>query len=50
MFAGFALNAVSAKQKRELIARWEASARPKLFHDGVWTADYKRLRMVALRT
>jgi trans-aconitate methyltransferase len=50
MFAGFALNAVSAKQKPELIARWEASARPKLFHDGGWTADYKRLRMVALRT
>lgn len=49
MFAGFFLDIVPAEQKPEFIRSWESAARPTLFHDGVWTADYRRLRMVALK-
>jgi hypothetical protein len=27
----------------------EEAARPALFHDGAWIADYRRLRVVAVR-
>ena len=49
MFGGFALSAVPQEQRSELIRRWEDLARPALFHDGVWTVDYQRLRMVAVK-
>jgi trans-aconitate 2-methyltransferase len=49
MFGGFAFAAVADDQREELIRRWEGRARPKLFHDGAWTADYQRLRMVAVK-
>jgi trans-aconitate 2-methyltransferase len=49
MFGAFALSAVSEEQKPELIRRWEDLARPKLFRDGRWILDYRRLRMVAVK-
>lgn len=50
MFGGFALSAVSADQQPELIRRWEELARPELFREGMWIADYKRLRMLAVKS
>lgn len=49
MFGGFALSTVKSDQRQELIRRWNALTRPKLFREGVWTIDYKRLRMVAIK-
>ena len=44
LFDDFVPNAAQEKQA-EVIAR----LRPKLFHHGVWTLDYRRLRLVAIR-
>jgi trans-aconitate methyltransferase len=49
MFGGFALSAVRPKQQVELSLRWQDSARPVLFRKGVWTLDYRRLRMLAVK-
>ena len=49
MFGGFALSAVSRDQQPELVRRWIDEARPALFRDGIWIADYRRLRMVAVK-
>lgn len=50
MFGGFALAAVPEEQRAELTERWEDLARPALFRDGAWIVDYKRLRMVAVKS
>ena len=50
MFGGYALSAVQPDRREDLIHRWEDLARPALFHDGAWIADYKRLRMVAVKS
>jgi trans-aconitate 2-methyltransferase len=49
MFGGFALSSVRPDQRQELIQRWNDLARPKLFRQDIWTIDYKRLRMVAIK-
>jgi len=49
MFGAFALSAVSPEQQPELIRRWEDIARPKLFRNGLWVLDYRRLRMLAMK-
>ncbi len=49
MFGGFALSSVKSDQRQELIQRWNDLARPKLFRQGVWTIDHKRLRMLAVK-
>jgi trans-aconitate 2-methyltransferase len=49
MFAGGLLEAVPADRREEFLARVEADLRPTLYHDGVWHADYRRLRVVARR-
>lgn len=49
MFGTFASHVLSAKQREELIRRIEDLARPALFHNGEWTVDYKRLRMIAVK-
>ena len=49
MFCSFAFSAVLAEQHAELIRRVEELARPALFRDGVWTIDYVRLRMLAVK-
>jgi trans-aconitate methyltransferase len=50
MFAGIVLGSVPAARHDEFLAALEAAARPTLFRDGVWSADYRRLRVVAVRT
>jgi trans-aconitate 2-methyltransferase len=49
MFGMFASDVVQPRQRDELISRIETLARPSLFCDGVWTVDYKRLRMIAVK-
>lgn len=49
MFGMFASNVLRPEQRDELMRRIEDLARPALFHDGVWTVDYKRLRMIAVK-
>jgi trans-aconitate 2-methyltransferase len=50
MFAGGLLDAVPAGAREDFLGRVEAELRPTLYHDGVWHADYRRLRVVAWRT
>ena len=47
LFAADLLLALGAAQREELIARAEAHARPRLWHDGVWSMDYVRVRVLA---
>ncbi len=49
MFGNFAIFSVAPEQRDELAKRWEDLARPMLFHDGVWTLDHTRLRMLAIK-
>jgi trans-aconitate methyltransferase len=49
MFAGQALAALPEERHEEFLAATEAAARPVLFRDGGWFADYRRLRIVAVR-
>jgi len=49
MFGGFALGALPSEHQAGLITRWDALARPKLFRDGTWIIDHRRLRMLAVK-
>jgi len=49
MFGRFAIEAVAPERRKEFIRLTEQFARPALFHNGVWTIDYKRLRLVAVK-
>lgn len=49
MFGMFASHVLTPEQREELIRRIEDLARPALFHDGEWTVDYRRLRMIAVK-
>jgi trans-aconitate methyltransferase len=48
-FAGRFLEAVDASARPELLRRVEDRAASHLLRDGVWTADYRRLRVVAVK-
>lgn len=50
MFGRFALDAIAPEQRKEFIRLTEQFAGPVLLHNGVWTMDYKRLRLVAVKT
>ena len=50
MFAGPWLAGLSAAGVEAAIARAEASLRPSLWRGGVWVADYRRLRVIAVRS
>jgi trans-aconitate 2-methyltransferase len=43
----FLLQTIPPDQRETFVCRVETLARPALFHDGVWSADYRRLRMIA---
>lgn len=47
MFGGVWTNPLSAKQRAEFQRLVEKHAAPRLFRDGTWTVDYRRLRLVA---
>ena len=49
MFANELWNAVPAGQREEFLAHVEAELRPLLYRDGIWFADYRRLRVLARR-
>jgi trans-aconitate methyltransferase len=49
MFARSALDAVPAERREEFLRAVEDAARPALYRDGGWFADYRRLRVVAVR-
>jgi trans-aconitate methyltransferase len=49
MFANAASKLMSPEKYEEFVARIEELARPALFHDGEWTVDYRRLRMIAVK-
>jgi trans-aconitate 2-methyltransferase len=49
MFGMFASDVLRPGQRAELMNRIETLARPTLYRDGVWTVDYKRLRMIAVK-
>jgi trans-aconitate methyltransferase len=49
MFCAPYLAAVPAAAEQKFLDRVEALLRPQLFHQGEWRADYRRLRLVAVR-
>jgi trans-aconitate methyltransferase len=49
MFAGSVVANVPQERCEEFLNALEEAARPVLFRDGVWHADYRRLRVVAVR-
>lgn len=49
MFAADALETLSAESREEVIRDVVDNLRPVLFRDGTWVADYRRLRVVAVR-
>jgi trans-aconitate methyltransferase len=49
MFGHSFLRLVRPEQHQQLIECIEARLRPELYRDGTWFADYRRLRVVALR-
>lgn len=49
MFAGHFLAAVPVDQVEGVARQVEAVLRPTLFADGAWVADYRRLRIIAVR-
>jgi trans-aconitate methyltransferase len=46
-FAGAYFRGLSVDDTRTLISAIDAHLRPSLFHDHIWTLDYRRLRVVA---
>lgn len=48
MFAGGLLEQVAADRRDEFLSSVEQALRATLYRDGVWTADYRRLRIVAV--
>jgi trans-aconitate 2-methyltransferase len=49
MFAATTLDAVPPERHEEFLRETEEVARPALLSDGLWHADYRRLRVVAVR-
>jgi trans-aconitate methyltransferase len=49
MFAGEVLDAVPPERREEFLRAVEEAARPTLSGEGGWFADYRRLRVVAVR-
>jgi hypothetical protein len=49
MFGRWMLDRVPGERREEFLEAVESAARPKLFHAGGWFADYRRLRVVAVK-
>lgn len=49
MFANSQLDLLTPDQQAQVIDSVETQLRPMLYQNGVWTADYRRLRVVAVR-
>jgi hypothetical protein len=49
MFAGVFLDAVPIDKRPDVVQNMEMNARPHLYNEGTWYADYRRLRFVATK-
>ena len=49
MFGDSFFAAIPIETREQIVAAIEEQLRPELFHDGSWHADYRRLRIVAIR-
>ena len=49
MFCGGVVGSLSPQQQDEFLSEVEALTRPTLFRDDGWIADYRRLRVIAVR-
>jgi trans-aconitate methyltransferase len=49
MFGNSFFNGVTAKDKEEVLTEVQEGLKPVLFKEGKWYADYKRLRVVAIK-
>ncbi len=49
MFRGQTLESIPVKRREEFLVAVEEAARTELFRDGEWVADYRRLRITAVR-
>jgi trans-aconitate methyltransferase len=49
MFGRFAVEAIAPEQRKEFFSLADKFATPALLHNGTWTIDYKRLRLVAVK-
>ncbi|BAY20303.1 type 11 methyltransferase [Calothrix sp. NIES-2100] len=49
MFAGAFFVGISAEQKTQIIRHVEEQLKPTLYQDGTWTADYRRIRILAIK-
>jgi trans-aconitate methyltransferase len=49
MFGGTFLKDVPEREHQEFLRYVESETRPSLFRDGGWVADYRRLRLVAVK-
>jgi trans-aconitate methyltransferase len=49
MFAGVFLDAAPIDKRPDVVQNIERGARPHLYKDGTWYADYRRLRLVAIK-
>jgi trans-aconitate methyltransferase len=50
MFASTVLSPYSTDEQNQLIATLEQRLKPTLYRDGTWIADYRRLRVVAIKS
>jgi SAM-dependent methyltransferase len=49
MFASNMLDAIPAEKRSSVVSNAEDQLRPRLYRDGVWSADYKRIRVRAIK-
>jgi len=49
MFASDLLSGLSAEQRTNVIQAVEHRLKPLLYQDGIWIADYRRIRVVAIK-
>jgi trans-aconitate 2-methyltransferase len=49
MFASAFLVGMTAEQQIQVIRHLEESLKPTLYQDGTWTADYRRIRVLAIK-
>ncbi|MGL5808174.1 MAG: SAM-dependent methyltransferase, partial [Xenococcaceae cyanobacterium] len=49
MFANGVLSKLSVEQQEEAIATTEKYLKPQLYENSIWKADYRRIRVVAIK-
>jgi hypothetical protein len=50
MFTQTYLRQFSPERASAIVGQLVEALRPALYRDGIWTVDYRRLRVVAIRT